>query len=43
VAIDRKMRAGRENVPTNVLRPLASVAEMTFSFPATYLKKKDVT
>ena len=37
VAIDRKMSDGRENVPTKVFNPLASVIEIIFSLPAIYL------
>lgn len=37
LAIDIKMRAGREKVPTNVLRPNDSVCEIRLHRPATYL------
>lgn len=40
VAIDMKMSDGRANVPTNVFKPLASVAEIIFNRPATYLTQK---
>ena len=40
VAIDMNMSDGSEKVPTNVLRPLASVCVITFILPATYLAKK---
>jgi hypothetical protein len=37
VAIDIKIRDGREKVPTKVFKPLASVVEIMFNLPATYL------
>ena len=37
VAIDMKINEGNANVPTNVFNPLASVTEMMFNLPATYL------
>jgi hypothetical protein len=40
VAIDMKIRDGKEKVPTKVFNPLASVAEIMFNLPATYLKEK---
>ena len=37
VAMDMKINEGNANVPTNVFNPLASVTEMMFNLPATYL------
>lgn len=39
-ARDMNMRDGRENVPTKVLIPFASVSEIKFIRPAEYLKCK---
>lgn len=40
VAIDIKIKDGKAKVPTNVFKPLASVAEIMFNRPATYLSTK---
>lgn len=37
LTIDMKMVAGSANVPTKVFKPFASVTEMMFNLPATYL------
>lgn len=37
-ASDIKIKDGREKVPTNVLKPFASVSEIKFMRPAKYLK-----
>lgn len=39
LAMDRNIKAGRENVPTNVFKPFASAFEMTSSLPAMYLNQ----
>lgn len=41
VAIDMKISDGKEKVPTKVFKPLASVAEIMFNLPATYLKENN--
>lgn len=40
-AIDMNINEGKENVPTNVLRPFDSVCEMRLPLPAKYLLGKE--